>query len=101
MHEGSFSPHPCRHLSFVDLFIYLFLRFNLFIFGERGREGERGGKKHQCMVASGASPTGDLACNPGICPDWESNWQPFGSQARTQSTEPPQPGSKLHVTVFF
>ena len=26
------------------------------------------------------SPTGDLARNPGMCPDWESNWQPFGSQ---------------------
>ena len=30
--------------------------------------------------------------NPGMCPDWESNQQPFGSQARTQSTEPHQPG---------
>ena len=25
-------------------------------------------------------PTGDLAHNPGMCPDWELNWQPFGSQ---------------------
>ena len=25
-------------------------------------------------------------------PDWESNWQPFGSQAHAQSTEPHQPG---------
>ena len=24
---------------------------------------------------------GDLAGNPGTCPDWESNWRPFGSQA--------------------
>ena len=24
--------------------------------------------------------TGDLAQNPGMCPDWESNWRPFGSQ---------------------
>ena len=29
-------------------------------------------------------PTGDLACNPGMCPDWESNQWPFGSQAGTQ-----------------
>ena len=34
----------------------------------------------------------DLDCNPGICPDWELNWQPFGLQAGTQSTEPHQPG---------
>ena len=44
------------------------------------------------MVASHALPTGDLACNPGMCSDWELNRQPFGSQAGTQSTEPHQPG---------
>ena len=45
------------------------------------------------MIASCVPPTGDLAYNPGLCPDWESNHQPFGSQAMTQSTEPHQPGS--------
>ena len=38
------------------------------------------------------TPTGDLAYNPGMCLDWESNQQPFGSQASTQSTDPHQPG---------
>ena len=33
-----------------------FLRFYLFIFRERGREGE----KHQCVVVSCASPIGKL-----------------------------------------
>ena len=47
--------------------------YYLFIFRERGKEGEREGEKHQCVVASHASPTGDLADNPGMCPDWESN----------------------------
>ena len=37
---------------------------------------------------------GDLACNPGKCPDWELNRQPFGSQASPQSTEPHQPGQE-------
>ena len=37
------------------------------------------------MVASRAPPTGDLVRNPGMGPDWESNWQPFGLQASTQS----------------
>ena len=51
-----------------------FKRFYLFIyFRERGREGEREGEKHQCVVASCMPPTGDLARNPGMCPDWESN----------------------------
>ena len=39
-------------------------------------------------------PTGDLAHNPGMCPDWESNQPAFGSQADTQSTEQYQPGQK-------
>ena len=34
----------------------------------------------------------DPAHNPGMCPDWEPNWQLPGSQANTQSTEPHQPG---------
>ena len=37
-------------------------------------------------------PTGDLACNPGTCSDWESNCRPFSLQAGTQTTEPHQPG---------
>ena len=74
-------------LTFIDVFkdfIYLFLDW--------GREGEREGKKHQCVVASCAPATGDLAHNSGMCPDWESSQRPFGSQASTQSTEPHQPG---------
>ena len=39
--------------------------------------------------------TGDQAHNPGMCPDWGLNWQPFGSQASAQSTEPQQPGPFL------
>ena len=30
---------------------------------------------------------GALALNPGMCPDQESNQQPFASPAHTQSTE--------------
>ena len=47
-------------------------------------------------VASHMPPTGDLACNSGMCPDWEWNWRPFGSQARDQSTELHQPGLNRH-----
>ena len=47
----------------------------LFIYSlERGREGEREGEKYQCVVASCAPLIGDLACNPGMCPDWGFNW---------------------------
>ena len=46
----------------------------IFIFRERGREGERKGEKYQCVLASHAPPTGDLAHSPGMWPDWESNY---------------------------
>ena len=77
-------------------------RFYLFISRKRESGGEREGEKHQCVVAYCMPPTGDLACDPGTCPDWESNRQPFGSQAGTQSTELHQLGQlsyflKIHI----
>ena len=68
-----------------------FKRFYLFIFRERGREREREVEKYQCVVATCTPPAWDLAWNPGVCPDWELNQWPFGSQAGTQSTGPHQP----------
>ena len=50
------------------------------------------------MVASHTSPNGDLAHNPDMCLDWESNWQLFSSQAGAQSTEPHLPGH--HAEIF-
>ena len=44
-----------------------------------------------CGVASHMLPAGALGCNTGMRPDRESNWQPFASQAGTQTTEPHQP----------
>ena len=61
--------------------ILSFKIFYLFIFRESRREGEREREKHQCVVASHAPPTGDLAHNPGMCPDWELNQRPFASQS--------------------
>ena len=50
------------------------------------------GRENQCVVAFHVPPAGDLARNPGMRPDWESNQWPFCSQASTLSTEPHQPG---------
>ena len=59
-------------------FLYLLLIFYLFIFREKGREGEREGEKHQRVVASHVTPTQEPVL-PGpttqacaLC--WESNW---------------------------
>ena len=62
---------------------------------ERNEWSERKWEKHQCVVASRASLTEDPVHNPGLCPDWESNPQPYGSQDGTQSTEPHQLGLKM------
>ena len=47
--------------------------------------------EHQ-LIASHTPPTKDLAHNPSMCPDWESNWQPFSLQAGNLPIEPYQPG---------
>ena len=91
------SKHPPIYYKWLlwlnnERTLFFFLRFYLFIFRERGREGKREGEKHQCVVVSCVPPTGDLACNPGTCSDWELNRQPSGSQACTQSTELHHPG---------
>ena len=49
--------------------VFFFFKVLFYFFRQRGREGE----KHQCVAASHVPPTGDLASNPGMCPDWESN----------------------------
>ena len=60
------------------------------------RVGEREGEKHQCMcgclLRPPHYPTGDLACNPDMCPDLELNQWSFGLQSGAQSTETHQPG---------
>ena len=75
------------HLAFfLSVLFFFFLRFYLFIF--RGEGWEKEEEKHQSVVASCAPPTGDPACHPSMCPDWESSQRPFGLQTGAQSTEP-------------
>ena len=63
-----------------------------------GREGERKREREIWMCerySNWKPPPRDLARNPGMCPGWESNWQPFGLRAGTQSIEPHQPGQNF------
>ena len=85
-------PHYCHKLPPQNFLS--FLRFYLFIFREEKGGRKRGRETSMCGCLSRA-PTGDLAHNPGMCPDWELNQRPFGWQAGTQSTEPHQPGRTL------
>lgn len=51
-------------------------------------------EKHQCekrntdQLPSVLSLTGDQTCHPGLCPDRESNWQPFGARDDVQPAVP-------------
>ena len=60
---------------FLD-FVYLFL--------ERGEGKEKGGR--------------NLAHNPGMCPDWESNRRLCDLQARA---EPQQPGQLSYICISY
>ena len=89
---GTLGPHTVLPIaiscpvifSWISLMVWNLFLFKgdfkdfTYLFWERGREGEREGEKHQHAVASHTPPTGDLARNPGMCPDWESNLQLFG-----------------------
>ena len=87
--------HLC-HLSLVttsqNIYLFIFKDF-IYVYLERGEGREKDRERNIDVWLSLVCPDyGDLACNPGMCPDWELNQQPFSSQAVTQSAEPHQPG---------
>ena len=65
--------------------ISFFLRFYFFLERGEGREKERERNIHVWEIHQSVAPrthlTGDLAHNPGLCPDWESNQWSFSSKA--------------------
>ena len=70
--ETPFSSQQCfpKVLASQSRNSILFFKtiFYLFTFRQRGREEERKGEKHQCVVASRAPPTGDHVPLLGIKP---------------------------------
>ena len=80
----------------VNLCIYVFIF-------ERGEEKEKERKRNVDVrekYRSAASwhepqPTIEPTCNPGTCPDWESDWWPFTLQEDAQRTEPYHSGQML------
>ena len=83
---------------FIHLFLHHFIHLFFPIFRGEGRE--KGRERNIDVWLPLARPLLGTwpEQNPGLCPDWESNWhQPFGSQAGTQSTEKHQPELMLHI----
>ena len=109
--RGSQASHTCRGSriwynfggSLGGIYWYVFI----FIYGflERGEGREKEGEKRQCVTVTSSGcllHTTDWGpgCNPGLCPHWEPNWWPFGSQAGTQPTEPQQLGFYWYLKML-
>ena len=82
------------------MFVVFYFKDFIYLSLERGGEKERE-RNINVWLPFTCPPTEDLACNPGICPDWELNQRPFGSQASTQSTEPHQPELFVFLIYFL
>ena len=75
------------NLTFLKILFIYFLR--------EGKGGRKRGRDTSVCGCLSHAPYWDLACNPGMYPDWESNQWPFGSQTSAQSTELHQSGHNL------
>ena len=71
------------HLPVISQTLFFFFNASFFcLFSERdeGREKERERNivvpELHHSISSHTAPTGDLAQNPGMCPDWESKQRP-------------------------
>ena len=74
----------------------------MFLLTFREREGEREKetsmwKRNIDQLPPICTPTGDWTCNPGMCPDWELNLQPFGVPDNALNYWATQPG---HAFAF-
>ena len=91
------TPWASLVLSLISKYTYVFFTILFIYFLERGegREKERERNINVWLPLTypllGTWPT-TQACTL----DWESNWQPFGSQAGIQPTQPHQPGLYLY-----
>ena len=85
-------------------FYHNFITFKiLFIFKGEEREKER--KRNMDMrniypILLVLVPTRDQTCNPGMCPNWESNRRPFTLQDNDQPTEPQWSGQQQFEKIY-
>ena len=89
--------------QFLKIFIYFY-----FWFKREGKEKEREEtsmwERNIDWLPSVHAPSGHQTCNPGMCPDWESNQWPFSLLDEAQPTEPHQLGYShqfLHFLILW
>ena len=104
-------------IPFVKLFLYhqdflsLFFFFKgfIYLFLERGKRRRKRGRetsRNLDQLPLISTSTRKWTRNPGLCPDWESNWWPVAFQDDAQPTEPHWSGRefifyKMNPTVLY
>ena len=78
-----------------------FKRFDLLIFRERGRERERKGEKHQCLVVPRVPPHQGVGLQPRQVLWPGINQRPFVLHSGVCSTEQHQPGLTLFLELIL
>ena len=85
-------PRFCTSHAISGPKFIFFKDFYVFIFKREGKGRRKRERNINVWLPLTLLQLGNLAHNPGLCLDWESNLQPFGSQAYAQSTELYQSG---------
>ena len=75
--DNLFNSKKCVFTKFIKVAFNIYLFMYLFIYREGEEKKER--NINVLLVASHTPLLGTWPSNPGMCPDWESNHQPFGS----------------------
>ena len=62
----------------VDFFLFYFIYTHIHTHTHKGRGGKKERERNMDernvdQLSFVHTPTGVLACNPGMCPDWDSN----------------------------
>ena len=64
---------PCSNMAVKFWSVPFFFKDFNYLFLERGKGQEKERERNTDQVPLAHPPNGDLACNPAMCPDWESN----------------------------
>ena len=78
---------------------FCFFKDFIHLSSDRGEGREKERERNINVWLPLMSPRGSGPHNPGVCPDQELNWWPFGLQTSAQSTEPHQLG--LNESSYF
>ena len=92
LNQSQINVNEKPHSLAKTTFFFFLLRFYLFLEKEREREKHQCGR-HTSIICPLSAPQPQIKPhNPGMCPAWELNQQPFALRSDAQPTEPHQSG---------